>query len=146
MKSLITFSSESECDAVLVTWYWRLISSPCTEDRCGTYGSCQLKTTLQNLFSTCRCIAGKVSHKNYGPFVTLHSGYRGFGCTDGRGARVWTYLRNVLMLTLSNLIFLPAIIWALYHGLYIESLVYFFNMFFSIVSNELLLELETCSF
>jgi len=60
-------------------------------------------------------------------------GYRGYGCTDDRYNYVWKYLPSVLFLTLSNLMFIPAIILAIYYRLYIEALVYFFNMFISTV-------------
>jgi hypothetical protein len=62
------------------------------------------------------------------------SGYRGYGCTDSSHSDVSKYLPSVLLLTLSNLMFIPAIIMAIYYRLYIEALVYFFNMFFSTVS------------
>jgi hypothetical protein len=61
-------------------------------------------------------------------------GYRGYGCTDSSQAHLSRYLPSVLFLTLSNLMFIPAIIVAIYYRLYIEALVYFFNMFFSTVS------------
>ena len=44
------------------------------------------------------------------------------------------YLSSVLFLTLSNLVFLLPIALAIYRGWYIESLIYFYNMFFSTVS------------
>jgi hypothetical protein len=61
-------------------------------------------------------------------------GYRGYGCTDDTHADISKKLSNVLFLTLSNLMFIPAIVLAIYRHLYIEALVYFFNMFFSTVS------------
>ena len=62
------------------------------------------------------------------------SGFRGYGCTDGRQSYLWKYLPSVLFLTLSNLMFIPSVILAIRYRLYIEALVYFFNMFFSTVS------------
>ena len=63
------------------------------------------------------------------------AGYEGYGCTDARNAiSARTYLISVLMLTTSNLIFLLPICLALYRRWYIESLIYFYNMFFSTVS------------
>ena len=56
-------------------------------------------------------------------------GYRGYGCTDSSHSYVSRYLPSVLFLTLSNLMFIPAIGFAIHRHLYIEALVYFFNMF-----------------
>lgn len=62
-------------------------------------------------------------------------GYEGYGCTDGRKAvPARLYLASVLFLTTSNLVFLLPICLAIYRRWYIESLVYFYNMFFSTVS------------
>ena len=63
-------------------------------------------------------------------------GYRGYGCTDSSTSYVSTYLSRVLFLTLSNLMFIPAVVLATYYRLYIEALIYFFNMFFSTVSQS----------
>ena len=60
-------------------------------------------------------------------------GYRGYGCTDDSHAYTTKNLSSVLFLTLSNLMFVPAIVLAIYRRLYIEGLIYFFNMFFSTV-------------
>jgi len=67
-------------------------------------------------------------------------GYRGYGCTDDTYAYTSKNISSVLFLTLSNLMFVPAIILAIYRNLYIEALVYFFNMFFSTVCFNLLKE------
>lgn len=93
----------------------RLSSSACTRDACGEYGFCRILSSQQNFYSTCSCIAG----------------YRGYGCTDDHQSFLWRFLPSVLFLTLSNLLFIPAIIVSIYHRLYIEALVFFFNMFFS---------------
>ena len=66
----------------------------------------------------------------------MSPGWRGYGCTDGREAFSDTsQLIEVLLLTLSNLFFFPAIIVALYRRHYIEAVVYFYNMFTSAVSD-----------
>lgn len=69
-------------------------------------------------------------------FSFLFLGYRGYGCTDDTNAYTSKSLSSVLFLTISNLMFLPAIILAIFRRLYIEALIYFFNMFFSTVRFE----------
>ncbi|CAF4701241.1 unnamed protein product [Rotaria sp. Silwood1] len=107
--------SINECQNASLSVMFQISSSQCTKQQCGTYGVCRILTSQQNLFSTCSCIAG----------------YRGYGCTDSTYAYLSKSLSSVLFLTISNLMFLPAIILAIYRRLYIEALIYFFNMFFS---------------
>ncbi|CAF4168943.1 unnamed protein product, partial [Adineta steineri] len=111
--------SNNECDNKSMSITFQVSSSQCTRQKCGLYGICRIITSpQQNMYSTCACVAAPL-------------GYRGYGCTDNTYARVSRYLPSVLFLTLSNLMFIPAIILAIYYRLYIEALVYFFNMFFS---------------
>ncbi|CAF3660938.1 unnamed protein product [Rotaria sordida] len=105
----------NECANATLSLMFQISSSQCTKQQCGTYGVCRILTSQQNVFSTCSCIAG----------------YRGYGCTDDTHAYTSKHLSSVLFLTISNLMFLPAIILAIYRHLYIEALIYFFNMFFS---------------
>ncbi|CAF4031485.1 unnamed protein product [Adineta steineri] len=107
--------SKNECTDAAVSLMFQISSSQCTKQQCGTYGICRIMTSQQNVFSTCTCIAG----------------YRGYGCTDSTHAYTSKSLTSVLFLTISNCMFIPAIILAIYRRLYIEALVYFFNMFFS---------------
>ncbi|CAM4906823.1 unnamed protein product [Rotaria socialis] len=107
--------SMNDCDNASLALTFQISSSSCTREQCGTYGVCRILTSQQNIFSVCTCIAG----------------YRGYGCTDSSYSYASKYLPSVLFLTLSNLMFIPAIIVAIYYHLYIEALVYFFNMFFS---------------
>ena len=64
-------------------------------------------------------------------------GYEGYGCTDARNAQSKaTLLASVLMLTLSNLIFILPIFLAIRKRLFVEALIYFYNMFFSTVNDS----------
>ncbi|UJR30663.1 hypothetical protein I4U23_018187 [Adineta vaga] len=107
--------SESECANSSLSLMFQISSSQCTKQQCGIYGICRIMTSQQNIFSTCTCLAG----------------YRGYGCTDDTHAYASKSLTNVLFLTLSNCMFIPAIVLATYRRLHIEALVYSFNMFFS---------------
>ncbi|CAF0819581.1 unnamed protein product [Rotaria sordida] len=107
--------SKNICNNVSMSVTFQISSSQCTREQCGTYGICRIMTSQQNMFSTCTCLVG----------------YRGYGCTDGTYSYLSRYLPSALFLTLSNLMFIPAVIVAIYYRLYIEALVYFFNMFFS---------------
>ena len=61
-------------------------------------------------------------------------GYRGYGCTDDSVAKTHgQQLEEALLLTMSNLLFTPAIILAIYRRFYVEALVYFYTMFMSTV-------------
>ncbi|XP_013869280.1 post-GPI attachment to proteins factor 6 isoform X1 [Austrofundulus limnaeus] len=89
--------------------------SACVED-CGPYGECRLLRSYSYLYAACVCSAG----------------WKGWGCTDGSTAQ--SLLRQVgatLLLTLSNLSFLPAIVVAMKRGYVTEASVYAFTMFFS---------------
>uniref|UniRef100_A0A8C5S9C2 Post-GPI attachment to proteins 6 n=1 Tax=Laticauda laticaudata TaxID=8630 RepID=A0A8C5S9C2_LATLA len=89
--------------------------TPCFDD-CGTYGQCSLMRRHGYLYTGCICKAG----------------WAGWGCTDGTKAQsVGTQILATLLLTLSNLFFLPAIAVALYHYHLVEASVYTFTMFFS---------------
>ncbi|XP_062999236.1 post-GPI attachment to proteins factor 6 [Elgaria multicarinata webbii] len=89
--------------------------SPCFDD-CGTYGQCSLMRRQGYLYAGCSCKAG----------------WSGWSCTDGtRGQSVGTQTLATLLLTLSNLLFLPAIAVALHRYHLVEASVYTFTMFFS---------------
>ncbi|XP_059082591.1 uncharacterized protein LOC131880099 [Tigriopus californicus] len=86
-------------------------------DICGSHGLCTKATKGQFRFSSCTCL----------------NGYKGWTCDDSsRTDPSWKYVFHTLLLTLSNFAFLPAIVLALYYGLYTESLIYLATMIFSL--------------
>ncbi|XP_075686803.1 post-GPI attachment to proteins factor 6 isoform X2 [Rhinoderma darwinii] len=96
---------------VIVTAYL----SPCLDD-CGTYGECRLLRRNGYLYAACSCKAG----------------WAGWSCTDDQNAQsVAQQLTSTLLLTLSNLLFVPTIIVAIYHLYFVEAAVYAYTMFFS---------------
>lgn len=92
-------------------------SSPCVAGRCGRYGRCYHYMSGGFVFSTCLCIKG----------------YRGWDCTeDSQVPSSLSILIALLLLTLSNLLFIPSIYFAVRRKYYTEGIIYFFAMFFSI--------------
>ncbi|XP_033116292.1 post-GPI attachment to proteins factor 6-like isoform X2 [Anneissia japonica] len=89
--------------------------TPCIKG-CGKYGNCYVSYDAGLSYAYCAC----------------KYGYRGWGCTDDSEAWSRTYfLVQVLLLTLSNLFFIPSIILAVYRRFFPEAIVYFCTMFFS---------------
>ncbi|KAM9718644.1 post-GPI attachment to proteins factor 6 isoform 2-T2 [Menidia menidia] len=89
--------------------------SACVED-CGPYGECRLLRSYSYLYAACDCKAG----------------WKGWGCTDDSAAQSYgRQLTSTLLLTLSNLSFLPAIVVAVRRLFITEASVYLFTMFFS---------------
>ncbi|XP_071439145.1 post-GPI attachment to proteins factor 6 [Hetaerina americana] len=85
-------------------------------EACGSYGICQETHKGLHYFTSCFCLGG----------------YSGWGCTDGQNALLHsTLLLNTLLLTLSNVFFLPAILLALRQYMISEALVYLATMIFS---------------
>ncbi|EDW33844.1 GL21912 [Drosophila persimilis] len=91
-------------------------SSPCVGGRCGHFGRCYHYMSGGFVFSTCVCMKG----------------YRGWDCTeDSQVPTNMSILLASLLLTLSNLIFVPSIYVALSRRYFTEGIIYFFAMFFS---------------
>ncbi|XP_036829495.1 transmembrane protein 8B [Oncorhynchus mykiss] len=111
--TLQLFCNSSDCGNVTVTP--QLHVSACIED-CGTYGECRLLRSFSYLYAACVCKAG----------------WSGWGCTDDITAQSYgRQLTAVLLLTLSNLLFIPPIVIAVRRCYITEASVYLFTMFFS---------------
>ncbi|KFB45996.1 AGAP002672-PA-like protein [Anopheles sinensis] len=101
------------CNASVV---FTISSSPCVAGRCGRFGRCYHYMSGGFVFSTCLCLRN----------------YRGWDCTeDSQVPSSASILLASLMLTLSNLLFLPSIFFAVRRGYHSEAIIYFFAMFFS---------------
>ncbi|XP_067859289.1 post-GPI attachment to proteins factor 6 isoform X2 [Heptranchias perlo] len=91
------------------------VLSPCIGD-CGVYGECRLLRTHGYLYAACVCKAG----------------WNGWSCTDDTNAQSYRQqLLATLLLTLSNLMFIPSIMIAVHRCYFVEASVYLFTMFFS---------------
>lgn len=109
-----TLLDGSSCNASTM---FTISSSPCVTGRCGQFGRCYHYMSGGFVFSTCLC--GK--------------GYRGWDCTeDTQVPSGWSIITALLLLTLSNLLFIPSIWFAVRRKYYTEAVIYFFAMFFSI--------------
>uniref|UniRef100_A0A1B0GJC8 EGF-like domain-containing protein n=2 Tax=Lutzomyia longipalpis TaxID=7200 RepID=A0A1B0GJC8_LUTLO len=103
----------ASCNASIL---FTISSSPCVAGRCGRYGRCYHYMSGGFVFSTCLCIKG----------------YRGWDCTeDSQVPSSMSILLASLLLTLSNLLFIPSIYFAVRRKYYTEAVIYFFAMFFS---------------
>jgi len=91
-------------------------SNMCTVDNCGRFGDCYNYMSGGFIFSTCVC----------------RHGYIGWGCSDdSKVTSLIDLLIAALLLTISNMFFIPAIVIALRRKYYTEAFVYTCTMFFS---------------
>uniref|UniRef100_A0A182QQ88 EGF-like domain-containing protein n=1 Tax=Anopheles farauti TaxID=69004 RepID=A0A182QQ88_9DIPT len=105
--------ADATCNSSVV---FTISSSPCVAGRCGRFGRCYHYMSGGFVFSTCLCLRN----------------YRGWDCTeDSQVPSSASILLASLMLTLSNLLFLPSIFYAIKRGYHSEAIIYFFAMFFS---------------
>ncbi|XP_017143120.1 uncharacterized protein LOC108156266 [Drosophila miranda] len=104
---------DNNCNTSVV---FSVSSSPCVGGSCGHFGRCYHYMSGGFVFSTCVCMKG----------------YRGWDCTeDSQVPTNMSILLASLLLTLSNLIFVPSIYVALSRRYFTEGIIYFFAMFFS---------------
>ncbi|XP_069762160.1 post-GPI attachment to proteins factor 6 isoform X2 [Narcine bancroftii] len=91
------------------------VLNPCIGD-CGVYGECRLLRTHGYLYAACVCKAG----------------WNGWSCTDDTHAQSYRQqLLATLLLTMSNLMFIPPIVVAIHRYYFVEAAVYLFTMVFS---------------
>ncbi|KAB0799793.1 hypothetical protein PPYR_07673 [Photinus pyralis] len=92
------------------------VSFPCISGKCGSNGKCVYLISEGVAYSVCIC--------------TNH--YKGWDCSDSSGANSkGVILMELLLLVLSNVVFLPATYIAYRRGYYVEAVVYFSTGFFS---------------
>lgn len=85
-------------------------------DECRKVGKCEMYMAATSVYAACECYAG----------------HRGLTCSDTQYALTpTTQLTAVLLLTLSNLAFVPTIVLAAYRRLFTLAAIFFFNLFFS---------------
>ncbi|CAG2169186.1 unnamed protein product, partial [Oppiella nova] len=90
-----------------------ITSSPCLHSKCGSHGKCYQYFSGGVLFSSCVC----------------RGGWKGWFCNDGSQAIPEDQLLlNFLLLTLSNIMFIPAVVLSTYRKHFTEALVYFTTM------------------
>uniref|UniRef100_A0A8C0HN27 Post-glycosylphosphatidylinositol attachment to proteins 6 n=1 Tax=Buteo japonicus TaxID=224669 RepID=A0A8C0HN27_9AVES len=112
---LICPKGQGECNAAEAKVTVFAYLTPCFND-CGPYGQCSLLRRHGYLYAGCSCKAG----------------WGGWSCTDDTKAQsVGAQNLATLLLTLSNLMFLPAIAVAVYRYYLVEASVYTYTMFFS---------------
>uniref|UniRef100_A0A8C8REF2 Post-glycosylphosphatidylinositol attachment to proteins 6 n=1 Tax=Pelusios castaneus TaxID=367368 RepID=A0A8C8REF2_9SAUR len=112
---LVCPQNQGECKKAKTKVTISTYLTPCLDD-CGLYGQCSLLRRHGYLYAGCSCKAG----------------WGGWSCTDDTKAQsVGSQTLATLLLTLSNLMFLPSIAVALHRYYLVEASVYTYTMFFS---------------
>lgn len=114
----VYLDDDSANPMTLIMFYLDVRITACVESchRNESRGECRLYQSDEILYAGCKCV----------------SGWRGVACTDGRNAKSYgQQLLETLLLTMSNLMFVPCCILAIYRHLYTETLVYFYVFFMS---------------
>ncbi|XP_069342485.1 post-GPI attachment to proteins factor 6 [Eulemur rufifrons] len=112
---LLCPDSPEDCEQAGVHVQATLYLMPCL-DSCGSYGQCAMLRRHGYMYAGCSCKAG----------------WRGWSCTDNSTAQTEAQQRAaVLLLTLSNLMFLAPIAICVHRFLLVEAAVYTYTMFFS---------------
>jgi len=105
--------SECETNVSLVV---EISICACQEESCGPNGRCSRYFSAGLIYSACAC----------------SNGYSGWACSDDSNALSYSVLiASVLLLTLSNLFFIPSIVLAYRCKYYPQCLIYLSAMFFS---------------
>lgn len=113
IRKLPLLEEGNECNGTIVVG---IGSVPCEFNQCGRYGSCYHYMSGGFVYTTCVC----------------RNGYMGWDCTDDSNVlSLGIVLLSTLLLTLSNLLFIPSVLIAFRRKYYTEALIYFFTMFFS---------------
>ncbi|XP_064294797.1 transmembrane protein 8B-like [Phalacrocorax carbo] len=95
--------------------YLHAYLSPCINN-CGIYSQCKLLRTNNYLYVACECKAG----------------WNGWGCTDNAEAFSYGFqLFSMLLLCLSNVMFVPPVATAVHSHYLLEAAIYIFTMFVS---------------
>lgn len=111
-----SYSNENEVDECNGTFIISISSMPCGPNQCGSFGSCYHYMSGGFVYTTCVC----------------RNGYRGWDCSDDSDVHsLGLILFSILLLTLSNLLFIPSVYLAIKRQYFTEAFIYFCSMFFS---------------
>lgn len=139
MFSNITREGETECNATIVL---SVSSNSCVNGRCSNHGNCGINTFSGLVMSFCSCLSGyggkffKIHYLIHLLSIALCLSYlllfSGWDCSDDTRVDSHFYmLLAVLLLTLSNLLFILSIYVATIRLYFVEAVMYAFTMLFS---------------